>query len=286
VDGPGGFVRVCTFHPGYGYEDFMEGLRPRTCNGQMVFEPRDGIFKCLCRVAATNPSRDFFLVVDEINRGDIPRIFGELISVIEQDKRGKLITLPVTGGTFSVPPNIYLLGTMNTADRSISLLDTALRRRFGFVELMPDSTQLAGKKAADLALGAWLAALNARLRQYLKRDSRNLQIGHAYLLRVNSAAEFVRVLRDEIIPLLEEYCYDDFETLKKILSAELIDSDAGRVREDMFEPNRESELIQALRFEEMQPVELAQLAAGEIAVDETGEEDHGAEESDASNATP
>src|SRR5208337_3948387 len=260
VDGPGGFVRVCTFHPGYGYEDFMEGLRPRTCNGQMVFEPRDGIFKCLCRVAATNPSRDFFLVVDEINRGDIPRIFGELISVIEQDKRGKL----------------------NTADRSISLLDTALRRRFGFVELMPDSTQLAGKKAADLALGAWLAALNARLRQYLKRDSRNLQIGHAYLLRVNSAAEFVRVLRDEIIPLLEEYCYDDFETLKKILSAELIDSDAGRVREDMFEPNRESELIQALRFEEMQPVELAQLAAGEIAVDETGEEDHGAEESDAS----
>lgn len=151
VEGPDGFVRFCTFHPGYGYEDFIEGLRPRTIDGQMVFEPRDGIFKQLCQVAVKEPNRNFFLVIDEINRGDVPRIFGELISVIEQDKRGRLITLPLAASPFSVPPNVFLLGTMNTADRSISLLDAALRRRFGFVELMPDSSQLADKKAGESA---------------------------------------------------------------------------------------------------------------------------------------
>lgn len=286
VEGPDGLVRFCTFHPGYGYEDFMEGLRPRTINGQMVFEPRDGIFKQLCHDAAKEPSQNFFLVVDEINRGDLPRIFGELISVIERDKRGKLITLPVSRSTFAVPANVLLLGTMNTADRSISLLDTALRRRFGFVELMPNSSHLAGKNAGDLPLGPWLEALNARLRQHLKRDARNLQIGHAYLFRVNSAAEFIRVVRDEIIPLLEEYCYDDFETLKNILNLSLIDAKVGRVREEIFEPNREAELIQALRFEEMQPVELAQLVAGEIVANETNnEEGDAAEDNDPSNST-
>lgn len=283
VEGPDGLLRLCTFHPGYGYEDFIEGLRPRTIDSRMVFEPRDGIFKQLCQVAAKQPDGIFLLVIDEINRGDVPRIFGELISVIEQDKRGKLITLPVTGSTFSVPSNVFLLGTMNTADRSISLLDAALRRRFGFVELMPDSSQLAGKKVGDLPLGAWLEALNSRLREHLKRDARNLQIGHAYLMRINSTLEFIRVLRDEIIPLLEEYCYDDFETLEKILNPTIIDAKAGRVREEIFEPNREAELIQALRFEEMQPVELAQLAAGELADDNSDEEeDNGAEDEGAS----
>ena len=174
-------MRLCTFHPGYGYEDFIEGLRPKTVNGQMVFESRDGIFKRLCADAAKHPDRHFFLVVDEINRGDVPRIFGELITVIEHDKRGWQITLPVTGSSFVVPRNVFLVGTMNTADRSISLLDTALRRRFGFVELMPDSSQLGGRTAGGLPLGAWLEALNARLRQHLKRDARNLQVGHAYL---------------------------------------------------------------------------------------------------------
>jgi 5-methylcytosine-specific restriction protein B len=286
VEGTDGLVRLCTFHPGFGYEDFMEGLRPQTTpNGQMVFVPTDGIFKHLCTLATNEPSRSFFLVVDEINRGDVPRIFGELITVIEYDKRRKLITLPVTRATFAVPENVFLLGTMNTADRSISLLDTALRRRFGFVELMPDISRLAGKKAGDLPLGAWLEALNTRIRQHLKRDSRNLQIGHAYLLRVNSAAEFIRIVRDEIIPLLEEYCYDDFETLKNILNIDLIDPKMSRVKNEMFEPNREADLIEALRFAEMQPVELAQLAAGEIAMDGTDAEENGmAEDDDPSSA--
>ena len=252
-----GLVRVCTFHPGWGYEDFIEGLRPTTTNGQMVFEPRDGIFKRLCIDAIKQSSRNFFLVVDEINRGDLPRIFGELLTTIEYDKRDRQITLPVTGAFFSVPKNVFIIGTMNTADRSISIMDTALRRRFGFVELMPESNLLAGRKAGGLLLGAWLDALNTRLRVYLKRDARNLQIGHAYLMPpqpITSVADFSRILRDDIIPLLEEYCYDDFGMLRDILGGELVDVESGRIREDIFGPNREGDLIQAVSFEEMQPL--------------------------------
>jgi 5-methylcytosine-specific restriction protein B len=263
VDGDS-LVRICTFHPGWGYEDFIEGLRPATINGQMVFEPRDGIFKRLCVDAAKQPNRHFFLVVDEINRGDLPRIFGELITAIEYDKRDRQIKLPVTGSSFAVPRNVFLIGTMNTADRSISLIDTALRRRFGFVELMPDSALLAGRKAGGLLLGAWLDALNTRLRRHLKRDARNLQIGHAYLMPprpITSVAEFGRVLRDDIIPLLEEYCYDDFGALKEILGGELVDVEAGRIREEIFGTNREGDLVQAVSFEEMQPLVLDQESA-------------------------
>ena len=262
----GGLVRVCTFHPGYGYEDFIEGLRPRTNgSGQMVFEPRAGIFKRLCTDAAQRPDRDFFLVVDEFNRGDVPRIFGELLTVVERDKRGMVVVLPVTGEAFSVPPNVFLIGTMNTADRSISLLDAALRRRFGFIELMPDSSRLLGRKVGDLRLGPWLDALNARLRRHLKRDARNLQVGHAYLMPrqpISSTAEFARILRDDLVPLLEEYCYDDFATLKHILGDLLVDAEGGRIRTELFEPAQEDKLLQALRFPEMEPFEIAEAAAG------------------------
>lgn len=261
VAGGDGLVRICTFHPGWGYEDFIEGLRPATVNGQMVFEPRDGVFKRLCLDASNQSNRQFFLVLDEINRGDLPRIFGELITTIEYDKRDRGIKLPITGSSFAVPRNVFLIGTMNTADRSISLMDTALRRRFGFIELMPDSALLAGRKAGGLLLGPWLDALNARLRRHLKRDARNFQIGHAYLMPpqpITSVAEFARVLRDDIIPLLEEYCYDDFATLRDILGGELVDAEAGRIREELFGVNREGDLIQAVSFEEMQPLVLDQ----------------------------
>lgn len=128
VTGNNGVVRVCTFHPGWGYEDFIEGLRPATVNGQMVFEPRDGIFKRLCIDASRQPDKHSFLIVDEINRGDLPRIFGELLTTIEFDKRDRPIILPVTATAFAVPRNVFLIGTMNTADRSISLIDTALSK--------------------------------------------------------------------------------------------------------------------------------------------------------------
>lgn len=259
IDGPSGLVRICTFHAGYGYEDFIEGFRPRVAGNQMTFELRDGIFKTLCKDARQRPEVHFFLVVDEINRGDLPRIFGELMTVIELDKRDLPITLPLSNATFAVPPNVFVIGTMNTADRSISLLDTALRRRFGFVELMPNAKPLDGLRVGGISFGPWLEALNARVRRYLKRDARNLQVGHAYLLpsqRISSMAEFAKVLRDDIIPLLEEYCYDDFETLRSILGDEIVDSENGKIREEIFESTQEDRLISALTFEEMQqPVE-------------------------------
>jgi 5-methylcytosine-specific restriction enzyme B len=272
IEKPQGLVRMCTFHPGYGYEDFIEGLRPDTMAGQMVFERRAGIFKQLCADADTAKDRHFFLIVDEINRGDVPRIFGELVTLLEQDKRDKLVTLP-SGSYFSVPPNVFIIGTMNTADRSISLLDVALRRRFGFIELMPDSSLLERRAVGELALGPWLDALNSRLRRHLKRDARNLQIGHAYLLSqpITSVAEFSRVLREDIIPLIEEYCYDDFGTLSDILGSGLVDIQGGRIRNEMFEPKNEESLIQAITYEEMQSFTLIEKMEPEDDADDAAE---------------
>jgi 5-methylcytosine-specific restriction protein B len=115
-------VRMCTFHPAYGYEDFIEGYRPHSENGHLVFERRSGIFKRLCEDATASPDQSFYLIIDEINRGDIPRIFGELLTLLEKDKRGQSLLLPLSGDAFAVPSNVYVIGTMNTADRSIALL--------------------------------------------------------------------------------------------------------------------------------------------------------------------
>jgi 5-methylcytosine-specific restriction protein B len=247
--GNAGLVRLCCFHPSYGYEDFIEGYRPRTVDGQVCFELRDGIFKKLCEDATASPSRNFYLIVDEINRGDIPRIFGDLLTTLEKDKRGKRIVLPISQGTFSVPQNVFLLGTMNTADRSISLLDAALRRRFGFVEIMPDGTVLKDAAIAGLSLRAWLDALNRRIRDHVGRDARNLQIGHSYLMQGSSPlrdfATLKRVIRDDIIPLLEVYCYENYGTLGAILGEQLVDATAQRIRDALFDDGQDEELRQA-----------------------------------------
>ncbi|WDQ14566.1 AAA family ATPase [Rhodopirellula sp. P2] len=245
-----GCVRMCCFHPAYGYEDFLEGYRPSTVNGQVSFELRDGIFKKLCQDAAATPAKQFFLIVDEINRGDIPRVFGELLTTLERDKRGKRITLPVSQQVFTIPKNVLLIGTMNTADRSISLLDAALRRRFGFIELMPDGRVLKDSTVSGIPLRAWFEALNERIRQHVGRDSRNLQIGHSYLLQAGSPIKEIAVLRrairDDIIPLLEEYCYEDYTTLGKILGDGLVDTEKQEIRQDLLEAGRENELVDVL----------------------------------------
>jgi len=132
-----------------------------------------------------------------------------LLTVLEKNKRGKPIQLPLTGKPFRVPGNVFVIGTMNTADRSIALLDTALRRRFGFIELMPDIDVLGDAAIGGIPLGPWLKALNERICEYVGRDARNLQIGHSYLLEdehpLGEYAMFVRVVQEDILPLLEEY---------------------------------------------------------------------------------
>jgi 5-methylcytosine-specific restriction protein B len=245
-----GLVRMCCFHPAYGYEDFIEGYRPELHEGRMTFALREGVFKEVCHDAEAQPERQFYLIIDEINRGDVPRIFGELLTIIEKDKRGKTVVLPVSRSAFRVPPNVFLIGTMNTADRSIALLDTALRRRFGFIELMPDVSLLDQASVSEIPLGPWLEALNRRICEHVGRDARNLQIGHSFLLEggkpVKDATRFFQVVRDEIIPLLEEYCYEDYDALHAILGDGLVDLTNRAIRHDLFEERSRPELVQAL----------------------------------------
>lgn len=247
----GAAIRMCSFHPAYGYEDFLEGYRPTAVQGQMLFELRDGIFKRLCQQAARQPDREFFLIIDEINRGDIPRIFGELLTVMEMNKRGKTVLLPLTGAPFTVPPNVRIIGTMNTADRSIALLDAALRRRFGFVELMPDSLLLGDGEVGGLPLRKWFEALNESVVRHLGRDGRNLQVGHSYFLSdsgqpVSEVSSFARILAEDIIPLLQEYCYEDYPVLAGILGKEIVDAGKQRLNAELFTPDRGSDLIDAM----------------------------------------
>ena len=248
--GSGGYVQLCCFHPAYGYEDFLEGYRPASSDGRMVFNLNDGVFKRMCADAAANPQWNYYMIIDEINRGDIPRIFGELLTVLEKDKRGKQVILPLSGRAFAVPPNVYIVGTMNTADRSIALLDTALRRRFGFIELMPDVALLSHVNIEGIPLGPWLRELNRRVCEHMGRDSRNLQIGHSYLMEggkpVTNFIRFVKAIREDIIPLLQEYCYEDYSALEKILGPGLVDVNTQQVRGDLFDEPNQTALIQAL----------------------------------------
>ncbi len=272
-------IVTCTFHPAYGYEDFLEGFRPVERQGALGFERRDGIFKKLCEDARAS-GKNHYLIIDEINRGDIPRIFGELLTLLEDTKRGTDVTLPLSGKTFSVPKNIFVIGTMNTADRSIALLDAALRRRFAFVELMPDTAVLGNAVIKGLPLGQWLAALNGRILKHVKRDARNLQIGHTYLMHKDTAISDVRRLvhavRDDLIPLLEEYCYEDYEALEKILGSHFIQREKRRIDESLFLPGREDDLIKAL----LAPTpDLETTIAATTAVEEPEADDDGDDES-------
>src|SRR6266567_3159073 len=282
-----GKVRICTFHPAYGYEDFLEGFRPEPVNGQMQFVPRAGIFKQLCRDALAVTGENFYLIIDEINRGDIPRIFGELLTVLEKDKRGKSILLPLTNKPFKVPENVYIIGTMNTADRSIALLDTALRRRFGFIELMPNSDPLKQAAVGGIPLGLWFEALNQRIREHVGRDARNLQIGHAYFLEkeqpITDPATFARVIQDDLLPLLEEYCYEDYAKLEKILGSGLVDARNQSIRHELFAASQQPELIQALLAPSPEIITSAPAAAIEAQASEEQLEEEGSDDDESEN---
>ena len=272
-EGEAGLVRMCCFHPAYGYEDFIEGYRPETIDGQLNFVLRDGIFTRLCVDAERSPSKRFYLIIDEINRGDIPRIFGELMTVLEKSTRGKVVHLPISGRPFNVPDNVFVIGTMNTADRSIALLDTALRRRFGFIELMPDISVLGDSVLSGIPLGLWLASLNRRICEHVGRDARNLQIGHSYLMNgerpVAPFREFARAVRQDIIPLLEEYCYEDYSILGSILGNALVDTEKMTIQESLFDPSQREALVEAL----LAPCSELAASAQSVAADEAESED-------------
>lgn len=249
IQGKDGFVRTCCFHPSYGYEDFIEGIKPSLIQNQTVFKLEDGIFKKLCKDAENRSDKYFYLIIDEINRGDVSRIFGELMMIIEAGKRGKSLILPLSKEAFSIPPNVHIVGTMNTADRSIALLDVALRRRFGFKELMPDYSLL-DTVFEGLPLDEWLKELNMRICEHIGKDARNLQIGHSYFLEkeraVTTIEKFKRIIKEDILPLIEEYCYGDYALMGKILGTGLIDVKKQAIRYEICSSSDLTELINAL----------------------------------------
>ena len=239
-----GGVAMVTFHQNYAYEDFVEGIRPRLAgpddrggaaeagaspSSELGYELRPGIFRRICEAAererqtaedeAREPER-FVLIIDEINRGNIAKIFGELITLMEDSRRlgakdETTVTLPYSGDEFGVPDNLYIIGTMNTADRSIQQLDTALRRRFTFVEMMPDPDHhLIPDNVAGVNCRKMLRAMNERIALLMDREH---QIGHTYLLEVESIEDLADRFRNRIFPLLQEYFYDDWRRIDAVL---------------------------------------------------------------------
>lgn len=230
------FYKFLTFHQSYSYEEFVEGIKPQIKTDEecssVSYEYNKGIFKEICQQANSDPDNNYLLIIDEINRGNISKIFGELITLIEINKRvmpnGErifentitkdeqlLVTLPYTKSKFGVPNNLYILGTMNTSDRSIASIDIALRRRFKFVEMMPNSDLVADFECNFKEI---FEKLNTKIKILLDRDH---QIGHSYFIKTKYAEADINILKEiwfsEILPLLNEYFYCDWEKLKLII---------------------------------------------------------------------
>ena len=324
-----GQIVFTTFHQSLSYEDFIEGIKPETIDGNVTYEVKDGIFKSICKNAfskeitsdnfevvyqklldeidnsvdnklvletlvhakeftiyknsknnirfhsntekayeavikkevlehylktgealdwapytksvanyiiekynyiqneAIEP-KNHVLIIDEINRGNVSAIFGELITLLEEDKRKgnpehTEVKLPYSGKEFSVPNNVYIIGTMNTADRSVEALDTALRRRFSFVEMQPDPEILSDEKYEkykDVDLSKLLETINQRIEMLIDKDH---QIGHSYFIGIENLGDLKRTFKDKIIPLLEEYFYGDFGKIGLVLGEKFIE---------------------------------------------------------------
>ncbi len=232
-----GRIAFTTFHQSYGYEEFIEGIKPIIDENKQdigyTIEP--GVFKEFCenaKSAVCTKNDDFIdaephvFIIDEINRGNISKIFGELITLIENTKRSGMpeaasAILPYSGDEFSVPANVYILGTMNTADRSIALMDTALRRRFQFIENMPDSDVLRkihADKVEDLDVAAMLDKINERITFLYDREH---TIGHAFFtgLKDDASIETLQsIFEKSVIPLLQEYFYEDYQKIQLVLA--------------------------------------------------------------------
>ncbi len=222
-------IRFVTFHPSFSYEEFVEGIRPATEGGQVRYDVRAGVFKQVVSYArglfenkkapAATQAPNCVLIIDEINRANLAKTFGELITLLEPSKRlggpdEQEAELPYSGDRLGVPPNLYIIGTMNTADRSIALMDTALRRRFAFRE-MPPRIDLLASDVEGIDLQALLSTMNNRIEGLFDRDH---VLGHTYLMGITSFEELIQRFQSQIIPLLQEYFFEDWRRIQQVFN--------------------------------------------------------------------
>ena len=232
-----------TFHQAFSYEDFIEGIKPvmNDDTDELKYEIKDGVFKQICNRAKNDPKNRYALFIDEINRGNVANIFGELITLIEPDKRAGMenelsVILPYSKKPFSVPNNLDIIGTMNTADRSVEALDSALRRRFEFEEISPNPNLL--KKVdceGGINLKQLLLVMNKRIEKLLDKD--NL-IGHSYFMNSEdklSLIELKKIFKNKVIPLLQEYFYGDFAKIGLILGENFVVKDDSEIAFKYFD---------------------------------------------------
>ncbi|MBQ3642400.1 AAA family ATPase [bacterium] len=261
---------ITTFHQSFSYEEFVEGLKPVLADkpdgdksSDVKYKIEKGIFYKACERAAElagfasfqdcisasdrNEKMDeaikenkiVLLCIDEINRANVSSVFGDLISLIEPSKRigadnEMIVQLPYSKEDFAVPANLMIVGTMNTADRSIQLLDSALRRRFRFEELLPDYEKIENATAKEI-----LQKINARIRCLLDKDH---QIGHSYFIEAKNDLDIFNALKDSVIPLLEEYFYNDAQKIRQILNENDNTDNAFYIKDE--ESENASRLIQ------------------------------------------
>ena len=214
-------IEMVQFHQNYSYEDFIMGYRP---DGD-GFKLKDGIFYHFCKMAENHPGKDFFFIIDEINRGNLSKIFGELMMLIEKEYRTDKVTLAYNGMSFSVPDNLYIIGMMNTADRSLAMIDYALRRRFSFFEMEPafnsEGFQNYQKQFGNETFDALIEEIKKLNREIAEDPSlgKGFRIGHSYFCgckKDDMTTDWMRsVVEFDILPMLEEYWFDESDKLQK-----------------------------------------------------------------------
>jgi len=228
-------IESVQFHQSYSYEDFIQGIRPNPRGG---FALKDGLFHRFCRRASRDTENPYVFIIDEINRGNLSKVFGEAMMLIEADKRGQEVLLAYSdeGETFTIPANVHIIGTMNTADRSLAMVDYALRRRFCFVDVPPAfSTEEGTKRFGELLLGNGappqlvreivekMRTINKKIEEDTKSLGREYELGHSYFCEPRPEhydKEWLgRIVRYELAPLLREYWFDARDKAEDLVKA-------------------------------------------------------------------